>query len=342
MSFANASPTVVLADYVGASSGDMYAGLAAEQGLRMLAPDAEDEGRLLSILPEADILLVRRRRLPEAVFGQTRGLRAVVSVGERPHFSAAAFEERGVPVVLMPRFTAMAVADLVLGMMLAVSRNILAGHQGVLAGAYRDRGVAPQETSETQFAFNWLGLASDAPLHGRVLGLIGLGEIGALVARRAAAFGMSVLYFQRNPIADDPARALGVRYASLDELLATSDFLSLHVPDTEATRHLIDRRALARMKPTAHLINASRGRVVDEDALVEALGAKRLAGAALDVFRYEPLPAESVLTGLGNVCLTPHLGGGTNATLVREMQMAFERIADLMRQPAPAMSSSQL
>jgi phosphoglycerate dehydrogenase-like enzyme len=308
----------------------------------MLSPEAEDDERLLALMPEADILLVRRRNLPATLLEQASHLQAVVSVGERPRFSATAIEARGVPVILTPRYTAMAVADLVLGLMLAVSRNIITGHQGVLAGAYRDRGIEPQETSETQFAFNWLGLAADAPLHGRVLGLVGLGEIGALVARRAVAFGMSVLYFQRSPVAADQARALGVEYAPLDELLAASDILSLHVPETPATRHLIDRRALARMKPTAYLVNASRGRVVDEEALVEALRDQRLGGAALDVFGREPLPADSPLTGLKNVCLTPHLGGGTNATLVREMQIAFERIAALVREPAVAMSNSQL
>lgn len=329
MSADEASPTVVLADYVGRQSADMYAGYAAEYGLRLIAPDGEGEGRLDALLPQADYLMVRRRSVGADVIGRAPRLRAVINMGQRPRFSVKEFADRGVEVVLLPRLTAMAVADLVLCMMLSVSRSIVNGHRGVLDGTYRDRGLQPAITSETQFAFNWLDLPADAPLHGRVLGLIGYGEIGALVARRAQAFGMTVLYFQRNRLADDDAATVGVEYTGLEDLLARSDFVSLHVPDVAATRHLIDAGAIARMKSTAYLINASRGRVVDEGALVNALRQRRLAGAALDVFQYEPLPAESPLLGLPNVCLTPHLGGGNSQTLMREMKDAFACISKL-------------
>lgn len=322
-------PTVVLSDYVGQSSRETYASYAREFGLRLIAPDGEDNDRLNVLLPEADYLLVRRRSISVDVLPRASRLRALVGIGERVRFSAKDFTQRGIEVIFTPRLTAMAVADLVLCQILVVSRNLLAGHRGVTDGAYRNLGLSPQPTSETQIAFNWLDLPGDAPLYGRVLGLVGMGEIGALIARRATACGMRVLYHQRSPLPPDDERQLGVQYAPLDELLTRCDFLSLHVPDSASTKHLIDAAAIASMKPTAYLINASRGRVVDENALFRALSERKLAGAALDVFRYEPLPADSPLIGLPNLFLTPHLGGGNASVLMKEMQTAFARIADL-------------
>lgn len=323
------SPTVVLTDYIGEPGCKTYSGYAREFGLCLIAPDGESDECLDALLPRADYLLVRRRSISADILHRAPRLRALVGIGERLKFSARDFTERGVEVLRTPRLTAMAVADLVLCQMLAVSRNVIAGHLGVVEGACRGLGLSPQATSETQIAFNWLSLPGDAPLYGRVLGLVGMGEIGALVARRATACGMQVLYFQRNPLTARDERQLDVEYAPLDELLARCDFLSLLVPDTVSTRHLIDAAAIARMKPTAYLINASRGRIIDEEALGHALSEGRLAGAALDVFQYEPLPADSPLIGLPNVCLTPHLGGGNATVVMQEMQTAFARIADL-------------
>ncbi len=147
-------------------------------------------------------------------------------------------------------------------------------------------------------------------LHGKTLGLVGAGRIGAEVAKRARAFGMRVLAYDPY-LSDERADTLGLLVAPLERVLEEADVLSLHVPFTEATENLIDARALARMKPGAFLINAARGGVVDEDALVAALRENRLAGAALDVYADEPPPATSPLRALENVVLTPHLGAAT-------------------------------
>src|SRR5690606_14019954 len=147
-------------------------------------------------------------------------------------------------------------------------------------------------------------------LHGKTLGLVGAGRIGGEVARRARAFGMRVVAYDPH-VNEERARALNLELASLDEVLRRADVLSLHVPLTDATTGLIGARELALLRPGAFLVNAARGGVVDEQALCDALAQGRLAGAALDVFEQEPLPADHPLRKLDNVVLTPHLGAAT-------------------------------
>lgn len=189
-----------------------------------------------------------------------------------------------------------ATADIAWALILACARRVLEGDQMVRAGAWK--GWAPLQL---------LGLE----LNGAVLGIVGAGRIGTAVARRAAAFGMQILYHARHD--SRAVEAHGGRRAPLDALLAASDVLSLHCPLTPETRGMIGAAELGRMKPTAIVINTSRGPVVDEAALVAALRAGRLRAAGLDVYEREPLLAEG-LTALSNVVLLPHLGSGTEST----------------------------
>jgi D-3-phosphoglycerate dehydrogenase len=163
-------------------------------------------------------------------------------------------------------------------------------------------------------------------LRGRTLGLVGAGRIGGEVARRCRAFGMRVLA-QDPYLTEERAEELHVERASLDEILAQADVVSLHVPLTDATRGLIDAAALARMKPGSYLLNVARGGVVDEAALAGALGSGRLAGAALDVFAAEPLGADSPLRSAPNLVLTPHLGAST----AEAQELVATEIAEAVR-----------
>ena len=152
------------------------------------------------------------------------------------------------------------------------------GDHGVRAGAYRERGLEPQVTTERLFAFNWLGRKDAFILDGLQLGLVGFGAIGQEVARRAAGFGMRIRYFQRHPLPAAWNRRLGAEpAASLEDLLTHADVLSLHIPHTPETENLLDGRALDRMKPGAILVNTARGGLVDEAALAERLRDGRLA-----------------------------------------------------------------
>jgi glyoxylate reductase len=162
-------------------------------------------------------------------------------------------------------------------------------------------------------------------IHGATLGLVGLGQIGQAMARRARGFEMRVLYHtpSRRP---ELEAELGCSYVAFDELLAQSDFVSIHVPLTPETRHLFDEAAFARMKPSAILINTSRGAVVDEAALLHALESHRIAGAAIDVTEVEPLPKHDPLLRLPNLLVTPHIASASEATRSRMAQMAVDNL----------------
>jgi D-3-phosphoglycerate dehydrogenase len=169
---------------------------------------------------------------------------------------------------------------------------------------------------------------------GRTLGIVGLGQIGRQVAIRAAAFGMKILYYDPYPPPDDLIRKIGGEYRELHHLMEQSDFVTIHVFLDESTRNLIDAEALSKMKPTAYLINTSRGTVVNEEALYEALKEKRIAGAALDVFEAEP-PVGSPLLELDNLLATPHCSSGTVAALQRMAQVSAENTLAALRGERP-------
>ncbi len=169
-----------------------------------------------------------------------------------------------------------------------------------------DRKLRAKDPSIVFGVMNNLGVS----LYGKQLGIIGMGRIGQSVARRALASGMHIVYHNRHRLDAETETALQATYMTQDELLRTSDYVSLNLPYTPEVHHLIDRGALSRMKPTAFLINTARGAHVDEGALVEALKGKIIAGAALDVFEHEPDISEELL-GMDNVVLSPHVGTGT-------------------------------
>lgn len=233
----------------------------------------------------------------------------------------------GVAVATMPHGGAMAVADHTLALMLAVARQVVPGHLGVTRGEYEKGERQPQPTTEWSFAFNWLGFDSVVEINRKTLGLIGFGEIGKEVARRARGFDMDVLYYRRRPLSPGWEKQLGARHASLDTLLEASDFVSLHAPHTEQTEGMIDASRLRLMKPSAYLVNTSRGGLVDEAALVRVLEDGGIAGAALDVFVQEPLPKDSPLTRLPNVVLAPHTGGGSGGGQKLLIAQVMENVA---------------
>ena len=247
---------------------------------------------------------------------------ANVAVGY-DNIDVAAARARGIAVTNTPDVLTGAVAEFAWGLILAITRRIAEGDRLVRAG-------------------RWTGWALDfmlgMELRGKRLGVVGPGRIGRAVAERAAAFGMDVVAAgggaspERSPRrADDPR---GMRRVSLDELLVTSDVVSLHLPLNGSTRHLIDRRALTRMKRTAFLINAARGPVVDEAALVWALRERLIAGAALDVYEREP-EVERELLALEQVVLAPHLGSATRETRTAMAELAAANVAAVLAGQPP-------
>jgi phosphoglycerate dehydrogenase-like enzyme len=226
----------------------------------------------------------------------------------------------GVPICNNGGANAVAVAEHALLLMLAVSRRVVWQHENVAAGRWRGNNWAEVKLYE---------------LHGRTLGIVGLGTIGKKVARLAQAFGMAVQYYDIVRLTEDQADALGVRFRLLDELLRTSDIVSLHVPLTASTRHMIGAAQLRQMKPSAYLINTCRGPVVNEPALTEALSNHTIAGAGLDVFDQEPPPPDNRLFTLPNVILTAHFAGPTWDNQFTRFRNAFDNVQRVARGEKP-------
>ena len=250
---------------------------------------------LLAAVRDRDILFcMLHDRVDRDVIAANPNLRIVASMKITPSdIDVAEATARRIPVTVIPPIVTEATADLQMALLLAVARRVVEGDRLVRAGGF------PGAQSS---------YLEGASVSGKVLGLVGGGgRIGKAVARRAQGFAMRVLYWgpRRKPASEE--QAAGLTYVPLDQLLAESDFVSVHTPLTPETRHQIGARELGLMKPTAFLINTARGPIVDEQALVRALAEQRIAGAGLDVFEHEPRVEPALLT-MPNVVLTPHLG----------------------------------
>jgi len=275
------------------------------------------EEELLQVIGDAEVLVTRAyNKVTRRVIDAAPKLELIAqgtSGIDNVDLDAAA--ERGIRVIHMPGVNANAVAELVIGFMISMTRTV----------PFYTREVAHSRFERDDCA------TRHELAHFRV-GIVGLGNVGSLVARYASVFGMRV--FAYDPYITDCGTT--TRVTSLPELLATTDILTLHVPLTPETRHLIGARELALMRPDAALVNVSRGPVVDEAALVEALNAGRIAGAALDVYEHEPDVSAGLLE-LENVVLSPHLGSSTHAARDAMGMLCAEALeAVLLRDELPA------
>lgn len=226
----------------------------------------------------------------------------------------------GIPVCNNGGANSTAVAEHALLLMLATCRRLVSQHENVVAGRWRGNDPSQVKLYE---------------LRDKTLGIIGLGAIGKKVARLANAFGMTVHYYDIRRVSEAEEDALDVRFKLLGEILRGSDIVSLHVPLTPASRHMIGAAELARMKPSAYLINTCRGPVVDEVALTAALEGGTIAGAGLDVFDQEPPAADNPLFRLKNVTLTPHFAGPTWDNQQARFRNAFDNCQRVARGDAP-------
>jgi phosphoglycerate dehydrogenase-like enzyme len=273
--------------------------------------------------------------------GRFGGLRAVLKLGRSHHnIDVDAVRARGVAFGSVPRKGPNCVAELAVTFVLALSKDLLVSHESVSEGAYRYRGLRPERSAQWKMAFHWMRHTTLHEVTGKTLGIVGMGEIGIELARRAQALGMTTVYTKRSPLTPELERRFASSYRELDALLSESDYVCLAVPHTDETEGMIGRDQLARMKESAFLVNICRGGVVDEEALVEALQERRIAGAGLDVFTYEPLPADSPLCFLDNVILTPHVGGGSGTNRVIELGAAVDEMVRLLDGQRPAVDLS--
>ena len=277
---------------------------------------------LIDAVREHDILFcLLSDRIDAEVIAANRSLRMIATMKITPSdVDVAAATARRIPVTVVPPIVTEATADLHFAILLAVARRVVEGdklmREGVFPGAQSVR---------------LLG----AGVWGKTIGLVGGGgRIGRAVARRARGFSMRTLYWGPRRIPEQEERELELVYVPLDRLLEDSDFVSVHAPLKPETVHLIGARELRLMKPTAFLVNTARGPIVDEQALVEALAERRIAGAALDVFEREP-EVEEALLAMPNVVLTPHLGSAVVETREAIANVVVDNIAAVLAGERP-------
>ena len=258
---------------------------------------------------DADIIAIGNLPFPREVLEKCENVKMLaVAFTGLDHVDLKYCEERGIKVQNCAGYATTAVAELTFGLLLDLCRNI-----GKCATAARNGG-----TKAGLIGFE---------LEGRTMGIVGTGAIGARVAKLAAAFGMDVIAYSRTP-----GKVAGVRYVSLEELLAQADVVSLHVPLTDETRGMIGAEELALMKKTAVLVNTARGPVVDTKALADALNSGRIAGAAIDVFEKEPpLDADEPLINAKNTVVTPHVAFATDESMIKRAEIEFRNIAEFIK-----------
>ncbi len=268
------------------------------------------------------IVVIEADFVPREVFEQATKLKLLGACrGDAFQVDMEAATECGVLVVNTPARNDVAVAELTLGLMLALVRNIPAAHNMVRSGGWVDPTAAYFSLRGTE-------------LTGKTIGIVGIGAIGRQVAKKVSAFETSVLVY--DPYVDpDKIKETGAEPLELDELMAQSDFVTLHCPASPETTGLINSQRIALMKPTAYLVNTASTLVIDGDAIVQALRERRIAGAAFDVYETWPVRPDSPLLGLDNVVLTPHIGGATDETVVRHSQMITDDIERFLRGERP-------
>jgi lactate dehydrogenase-like 2-hydroxyacid dehydrogenase len=275
------------------------------------APLSGDELRR-RLADKEGVLSTGSDRIDAAVLDAAPHLKAVCNnaVGYN-NIDLAACSERGILATNTPGVLDETTADTAWALLMAAARRITEAERWLRAGNWKE---------------GWKHdrlLGQD--VHHATLGIIGMGRIGQAIARRARGFSMRVLYHNRNRAPKAVEKALGAKYASLEKLLKESDFLSLNLPYSPEARHLIGARELALMKPTAVIINAARGGIIDDAALIQALKERRIAAAGLDVFEGEPKFNPGFLE-LDNVALVPHIGSATRATRVAMVKLAVKNL----------------
>lgn len=283
--------------------------------------DGTNRADFLSSLSQAHGLIGGKLDLDEAMLAEASVLQVVstISVGY-DHLPLEAMNQRGILLCNTPDVLTETTADTAFALIMATQRRLVELANLVREGGWR-----------THIGREHFG----SDVHGKTLGIVGAGRIGAAIARRGAmGFGMPILY---TAASSKPAleRDLMAQRRDLDALLVEADIVCVSVPYNDATHHLIDAEALARMKSTAALINVARGKVVDEPALIEALRCGRIRAAGLDVFAEEPLPADSLLATMDNVVTTPHIGSATHETREAMAQLAVDNLVGALAGSGP-------
>jgi D-3-phosphoglycerate dehydrogenase len=279
--------------------------------LQLLYLSEMDDQQRHNQLADTDFLLVATQPVSSDMINAAKKLKLIQKTGIGvDNINLETATQLGIPVCNTPGGNAAGVAELTILLILALYRKL----------------IALNEATKTGNWLMWELRPHSFEMHGKTHGLIGFVNIAKKVAKRSQAFGTRIVYYDVFRLPPEQEEQLGATYLPLEKLLETSDIISVHVPLLPATRHLIGKEQFARMKESAVLINVSRGHIVDEEALFEALQNKQIAGAGIDVWAAEPVNPDNPLLALDNVLATPHIGAGTRDTLDRVLSIAFANI----------------
>ena len=294
------------------------------------------EEELIARTGDADIIVTTFDDITRPVIENAKNLKLIACTRATPvNIDVGAAKERNIPVLFTPGRNSDATAELTIGLMLSIARRIPMAHAALKAGQYTAPPENERVTKEGLRPDIFWGVGKDAPysvfqgtqLHGKVLGIVGYGSIGRRVGKIARAMGMALLIYDPY-VGEIDVEEFGVRKAlSLKELMSESDFVSCHLKVAPDTIGCISKEMIACMKPTAYFINASRSAILDEQALVEALRERRIAGAALDVYEKEPIVSNHpFITELDNVVITPHIAGAAAEVMTNHTKMIVGEI----------------
>ena len=304
------NPSVLICDQVAPILNEIL----QKNGLKITYEPEITPDQIKEKISNFDIVVVRSRtKITKEMIDRATQCKIIARVGVGlDNIDVDAAKAKGIRVINAVEGAMNAVAELVLGLMLSLAREIPRADREIRNG-------------------NWLKKElMGSELSGKYLGIVGLGNIGKRLAKLARGLNMNIIGFDVMPIADDFARDVGLIKADIDTLLSSADYISFHVPLTETTHHLVNSKRISTMKKTAYIINTSRGEIIDEDALYNALKEGKIAGAALDVFEKEPAVGNK-LTTLPNVVCTPHIGAQTKEAQTLAANVIGEKIIMILR-----------
>ena len=278
------------------------------------------------------IIIFRRGNVDARKIASAPNLRLIQRMGERSEgIDLELAHQKGIHVSCIPRLTLINTAEHGIMLMLALAKQLVQTHNQIHAGKWNKDLVTPADA----VAYNWTGTTPLSGLYGKTLGIIGMGEVGSIMASIARGFGMRVKYHNRNRLSESKENEFDVSYAQRDELLAQSDFVSITAANLPANRGMIDLNIFKLMKRSAFLINTSRGKLVNEDDLHTAVSTGLIAGAGLDVHWEEPRVIGDKLLSLPNIIMTPHFAGGSRFGVLEELKVIFHNCRQVIAGQLP-------
>ena len=292
-----------------------------------------NEDKIIEILQDADILIVSYENITKKIIKNLKKLKLVGCPRGNPvNIDVKAANAIGIPVIYTPGRNANSAAEFTIGLILAELRHIARAYYSMKIGKYLGKPVENIYNTPHQDDVMW-NIDEDSPykkfrgyeLRGRTLGLIGLGNIGRRVAKFAKAFDMNIITYDPYCSKEDAKKTM-VKLVCLNTLLSLSDFVSIHCKVTEETTGLIGEKELSLMKSNAYIINTARASIIQQDALIKVLENKKIAGAALDVYWYEPIPSNHPLLKMENVTFTPHIAGASDDVPTYQSKMIVEDV----------------